>query len=69
MKIRNLINPIARAMLRERRPKQIIPNKKKGQAKRVAESKIKEYKKEGGKHIGNLIGQILDCRHHLITVY
>ena len=48
MKIRNLINPIARAMLRERRPKQIIPNKKNGQAIRVAESKIKEYKKEGG---------------------
>jgi len=48
MKLINLINPIARAMLKDRKPKQVIPNKKKGQAKKVAESKIKEYKKEGG---------------------
>ena len=48
MKLINLINPIAMAMLRDRKPKQVIPNKKKGQAKKVAESKIKEYKKEGG---------------------
>ena len=41
-----LINPVAKAMLQNRKRKQVVPDKKKEQAKKIAESKIKEYKNE-----------------------
>ena len=39
---KSIINPVARALLRNRKPKQVIPNKKKYNRKRDKNKRIKD---------------------------